>query len=261
MIQKGILVVALLLAVGKVSAQENCWGAPADTSRLQQLLKAKTMFNEDHPYTELFQVLQKFVTEPVEMLYDANPEFNAYAQNFGRRIIVMQKGVSTHPLSTPDASALVACHELGHHFGGEPAGWSGMSIEGQSDYYGVQECFKYWVDSSSPYDPKDSEAAEYCDKNLGRRDPLCVRSLSASLHLTRIISDLKKHPYPYLTSKDSSVVSRTNSNHPIAQCRLDTYKAGYEFLAAGKSLGETRPFCWFKPDGRVPMSLAKSMLD
>lgn len=235
---------------------ENCWGTPADTSKIAELRKTKILFQADHPYSEIFTVLQKFVPEPVEMLYDNNPEFNAYAHNWGNRTIVMQLGVSTQPLSTIDASAMVACHELGHHFGGQPAGWGGMSVEGQSDYYAVQECFKHWVDNSQPFDPKNAEVESYCKNVLGRNDTLCVRSLAASLNLTRIIAELKKHTQPLLTEKDPSVVSRTQTGHPVAQCRLDTYKAGYQFLDSNKTLGENRPFCWFKPAGPALLSLA-----
>lgn len=262
MIQKGIFLVAILFAALSARAQENCWGKPVDKARIAQLLRAKTMFQADHPFTELFRVLEKFVPESVDFVYDENPEFNASATNmFGRRVVTMHQGVATHALSNPDTSALVACHEVGHHFGGAPLIW-GMSVEGQSDFYGIQECFRNWVDSTAPFDPKDQEAADYCDKNLGRRDMLCVRSLSASLHLARIISEVKQHPKPFLASKDSSVVTRTATGHPIAQCRLDTYKAGYEFLAGGKTLGETRPLCWFKPgEPRAPLSLTANLLN
>lgn len=263
MVQTGMLAVALIMTALTASAHtvgENCWGTetPQAKKRIQQLRTQKSVLRlqEDHPYVAIFTALDKFVPEKVEMLYDPNPEFNAYAQNFGGgRVIVMQLGVSTHPLSTLDASAMVACHELGHHFGGTPQVW-GMSVEGQSDWYASQDCFKHWVDNSSPIDPQDTEATDFCEKNLGRRDVYCVRTMSASLHLSRIIQDLKKHPMPYLNAKDPAVVPRTVSSHPQAQCRLDTYKAGFDFIESGKSLGENRPFCWFKPEGSAPLSLA-----
>lgn len=253
--------VALTAQAHTETAGENCWGTPAPQGRVQELRQKKVMsLQEDHPYSSIFAALEKFVPEKVEMLYDPNPEFNAYAQNFGGRVIVMQLGVSTHRLSTLDASAMVACHELGHHFGGTPHIW-GMSVEGQSDWYASQDCFKHWVDNSSPIEPNDSEANDFCEKNLGRRDSYCVRTMSASLHLARIIQDLKQHPMPYLTAKDPNVVSRTVTSHPQAQCRLDTYRAGFDFIESGKSLGENRPLCWFKPAAAGPLSLAGNLLN
>lgn len=267
MLKKGIFVIAIVFASMMARAQDNCWGTgKVDSKRIEKLMSVQPSFLVDNPFSELFTVLSKFVPEPVRFVYDPSTEFNATAtQFFGRRVVTLFHGVSTHALSNPDTAALVACHEVGHHFAGAPFVFGGMSNEGQSDFWGVQDCFKYWVDSSAPFDPKDTEATEFCENNLGRKDTMCIRSLSASLHLARIISEVKSHPKPFLTSKDSSVVKRTESGHPIAQCRLDTYKAGYEFLAGGKSLGETRPLCWFAPNAtpanRLAFALTKDLLN
>lgn len=256
----GGLLVTIFTTVSVQAAEPgmNCWGKPADPSRIQELRAKKSLMSGTHPFTNIYTALSRIVPEPVEMLYDESADFNAYAQNWGGRTIVMNRGVMLHQFSSEDAAAMIACHELGHHFGGRPQSWGGMSYEGQSDYYGAQACFRYWIQSSPPVEVTDTEVVEYCEKTHGKRDQFCLRHMDASLRLSRIIHDLKKHAKPYLNQTDPSVVRRTVSAHPQAQCRLDTYKAGYIVLENGSQVGDLRPACWFNSAG-VPLSIAQSL--
>lgn len=45
---------------------------------------------------------------------------------------------------------------------------------------------------------------------------------------------------PAFDTPDTTVVKKTNHEHPKAQCRLDTTHSG--------SINGERPLCWFAPD-------------
>ncbi len=87
----------------------------------------------------------------------------------------------------------------------------------------------------------------------------------AGKSLAMLLGDLGGNSNVKFTTPDSKKVSRTNDNHPEAQCRLDTYfhgslcdKAisddvdskdalkGVCLKKDGYEVG-TRPLCWYKP--------------
>lgn len=146
-------------------------------------------------------------------------------------------------MNSVEAYAAVACHELGHHMGGAPLysddDWA--AVEGEADYWATKECMK---------------AVGFT---------LAV-SEKASLQLAKVLADLGGDPVPDKSKVDTSVVQSTYEDHPVAQCRLDTYLNGlacptkgdmsqtdpkvnscYSY-PSGKTYGPgSRPRCWFAP--------------
>lgn len=60
----------------------------------------------------------------------------AWVQN-GVRYVAIKGGLVRHLSLELEGIALVIAHETGHHYGGDPKFPSGLSCEGQADYYGV----------------------------------------------------------------------------------------------------------------------------
>lgn len=205
---------------------------------------------------------------------------NAYAQQIGNSWRVMMfGGLARHETVTPDAFALVACHELGHHLGGLPKNrnwWGGnswASNEGQSDYFGTMKCFRMYIeDHDNERIVKNMEVPAYatqrCMDNFSHPADIamCERSAMAGLSLGNLFGALRNLEEPLrFDTPDPNVVSRTNNGHPAPQCRVDTY-----FQAAlctvdhytdvsdsdvnqgvcSTELGfvdGVRPLCWFAP--------------
>jgi hypothetical protein len=108
----------------------------------------------------------------------------------------------------------VLCHELGHHLGGAPRypnDWA--SAEGQSDYWGFAQCMTVLYPKALAYD--------------------------AGVNLADVLARLGGEKLPNPKTPDPTKVTKTNVDHPRAQCRLDT------FIAAISGL--SRPRCWYKP--------------
>lgn len=216
---------------------------------------------------------------------------NAYANQSGKTWMVsMFGGLARRPEVTEDGFALVVCHELGHHFGGYSfygaKDWA--SAEGESDYFATNVCAKYiWgmqVQRNRAFAhvrgvPASVEAA--CKKVWGANENTvgwCIRTAAGGFSLANLLGTLGGTGTPNFDTPDQTVVSKTNVNHPEAQCRLDTYFAGalcnkkwdlnvipakgfpqgqtsaaaeleamkYScFKKEGFALG-TRPACWFK---------------
>jgi hypothetical protein len=161
-------------------------------------------------------------------------------RNFGTVTVNMYGGMARRPEVTPDAFALVLCHELGHAYGGAPyiRAASEMSAEGQADYYGAQTCLKSLLPK---IEATGEEPSDYIANKCARasNSSLCERQLMAGEHLGTLLSTMKNERTPDYETPDKSVVSRTELSYPkTVQCRLDTYQAG--------SLGLARPACWFK---------------
>lgn len=239
-------------------------------------------------YTEVFEDLgKKFV---VNRLWE-NAQVNASAQQSGSNwIINMYGGLARHKHATIDSFRVVACHEIGHHLGGAPvkSSWWGTvswaSNEGQSDYYANFVCMKKLIlegqegglDIVSPdlsiYEPEEIEVAEtVCserfdssiDSNFDTDYNICVRTSLAGLSLGRLLGGSDSIS---LLKKDSSVATKTNHNHPKAQCRADTYLAAslcdtptsVVLDSKDPNLGTCnrrdgfeyglRPLCWYKPE-------------
>lgn len=214
---------------------------------------------------------------------------NAYAQQIGKTWKVsMFGGLARHATITKDAMALVVCHEIGHHIGGAPkkggsagGGWWGgngggisswASNEGQADYFATLKCLrKAWINDNNEAIVKSLNApklvTDQCKKTYKNKaeTALCVRTSMAGLSVGNLFAALSKLDAPKFETPDPKVVSRTDDNHPKAQCRVDTYYQGslcdvdmneevsqtdevqgtcHGFL--GHKIG-TRPLCWFKP--------------
>lgn len=208
---------------------------------------------------------------------------NAYAQQNGNTWQVsMFGGLARHETITEDAFALVACHELGHHLGGAPkkVAWMGSSWasnEGQSDYFGNSKCLRKYMEKDDNAaivlnmegkGEVDQVAKARCEKAFSNENDInmCIRGSMAGLSLGNLFRALRRlETKLQFTTPDSSVVTRTNDNHPAPQCRLDTYfqgslcdkdfnlavsdsdaKVGYCNSIDGYTDG-VRPLCWFKP--------------
>lgn len=216
---------------------------------------------------------------------------NAYAQQSGKTWKVsMFGGLARHETITEDGMSLVVCHELGHHLGGAPkvggstttsGGWWGggasannwASNEGQADYFATLKCLRRVFlndDNASIVRTLGAPQAliDACNKTTkGHREDsaTCVRMGMAGKSVANLFSVLSHLPDTKFDTPDTKVVSRTDDQHPQAQCRLDTYFQGALCDIAytedvsntdevkgtchpstGYKIG-TRPLCWFKP--------------
>lgn len=242
------------------------------------------MFNDaldriDQIYTPILDARKK------KLKIDRNWEdgtVNAYARQTGKTwTIAMFGGLARHPEATIDGFAMVACHEMGHHIGGAPKKktfWSSSSWasnEGQSDYWGAAKCFRKYMEFDNNVElMKDIEVPTTvetkCNANFTNAEDvaMCYRGSMAGQSLSRVLGALSNTPADKITfdTPDPKEVSRTNHNHPAAQCRLDTYFAGAICAidhneevddkdetvnvctrVAGDVDG-VRPRCWFMPN-------------
>ncbi len=214
---------------------------------------------------------------------------NAYASQTGKVWkVAMFGGLARHETITKDAMALVVCHEIGHHIGGAPkkggsagGGWWGgssgasswASNEGQADYFATLKCLrKAWINDNNEAIVKSLNApklvTDMCKKNYKRNKvdtALCVRTSMAGQSVGNLFAALGRTAEPKFDTPDTKVVTKTDDNHPKAQCRLDTYYQGSlcdvnmnEDVSQKEevqgtchgSLGHkigVRPLCWFKP--------------
>ena len=70
--------------------------------------------------------------------YWADNTVNAYAWKSGtERHVALLGGLIRHRAIKKEGLALITAHEVGHHYGGPPAYSSGLSCEGQADYWGA----------------------------------------------------------------------------------------------------------------------------
>jgi hypothetical protein len=158
---------------------------------------------------------------------------------FGSVTINMFGGLARRPEVSPEAFALVLCHELGHAYGGKPyiRKSSKMSAEGQADYYGANDCLKKVIDVLEEEFP-EFEPSEFAEDKCGG-DVVCLRGLNAGQGLGDLLASMKKESPPDYSTPDTLVVKKTQLSYPkTVQCRLDTYLAG--------AMDWDRPTCWFK---------------
>lgn len=165
---------------------------------------------------------------------------NAYARRDGTTWhVAMFGGLARHPEATPDAFAMVLCHELGHHLGGAPkyGGMDWASVEGQSDYFASAKCMRKVLEKVDNWDAVrrqyandiDPTVAERCKAGQGaskQQFAICVRGALGGKALARLLADLGRSKMPDFNTPDTSKVRSTMQGHPPAQCRLDTYFAG-----------------------------------
>ena len=199
---------------------------------------------------------------------------NASAQEQGKSWIVnMYGGLARHPLTTDDGFALVVCHETGHHLGGAPRkGMSWAANEGQADYFGSMKCLRRVLEKTDNVAivskmTIDAEVTKQCELVYKSENEiaLCQRIAMAGKSLGALLGSLGGNANVSFTTPDKSVVTRTDDNHPAAQCRLDTYfqailcdksydqendkndpKIGTCIARDGYKVG-MRPLCWYKP--------------
>lgn len=203
---------------------------------------------------------------------------NAYAQQTGNVWKVsMFGGLARHETITSDAMALVACHELGHHLGGQPRkkSWFGTawaSNEGQSDWWGNMKCMRKYMENDDNItiagELKLPELAKSkCDANFSDANEvaMCYRGAMAGLSLGNLFRALRNLTTELkFDTPDPGKVTTTNHNHPAPQCRLDTYFAGalcdrdayadvdgtsHTKNVCNRAAGDVdglRPLCWYK---------------
>lgn len=222
----------------------------------------------------------------------ADSEVNAYA-NMGRndpndRFVTIQGGLARYGSISEDAIAIVTCHEIGHHIGGNPNLASQrypMSSEGQADYFATAKCFRQLftlAENEAWYKTVSVKPAleAACGKTLNsREDSLsCIRSTMAAETLMEnfrqlLIEEalkrgrrLKVDPYDISTPSTLTVRSTIVYDYPDDQCRLDTYYQGSMCdVSVNNKLTFTstqdgactvrkkysdgvRPRCWFNED-------------
>lgn len=166
---------------------------------------------------------------------------NAYARRTGNTWhVAMFGGLARHPEATPDAFAMVLCHELGHHLGGAPkyGGMDWASVEGQSDYFAAAKCMRKvlekidnWESLRRLYEADDIDplVSERCKAGQGankQQFAICVRGAMGGKQLARLLADIGRSKMPEFNTPDTTKVKSTMQGHPPAQCRLDTYFAG-----------------------------------
>lgn len=213
---------------------------------------------------------------------------NAYASQSGKVWnVAMFGGLARHETITADGFALVICHEIGHHIGGAPkkggsgGGWWGgssggnswASNEGQADYFANLKCLRkaFLNDDNAAIvanmnaPQKLLDACKQASRGNAADEAICVRGAMAGKSVANLFSKLSNLPEAKFDTPDSKVVTKTDDNHPKAQCRLDTYFQG-SLCEIGMnddvdqkdevrgtchpSLGHKvglRPLCWFKP--------------
>ncbi len=132
-----------------------------------------------------------------------------------------------------DGFLLIFCHEVGHHMAGKPLSGLGMSVEGQADYFATHTCMPMmladqdnaaWIQRNRV----SMRVMQLCNQVWGTetaRSNICQRTLSASEGVALLFHGDQENK-PNLWSKDHSYVETTNTSHPAAQCRLDTFVAG-----------------------------------
>ena len=213
-------------------------------------------------------------------------EVNSNATRKGNTwIINAYGGLARYKSMTYDGEVMVLCHEMGHHMGGYPfySSWMGASWasnEGQSDYFATMKCFRRIIEND------DNEAivaamevpvevSRGCQLGFSsaKEIAICKRGAMTGKVLAQVLYELGRgsssrgepaNP-PAFDTPTQSAVSATNNNHPLAQCRLDTYFAGaicgasalVDFGTKEAKTGACsqeardafgfRPRCWYKP--------------
>ncbi len=168
----------------------------------------------------------------VDRLWESE-EANAFAfKNGSEWHVELHGGLARRSEVTLDAYALVICHEVGHHLGGFPFTFSGMSNEGQSDFYATHTCAPIiWGDEKEKNAEFRSISPETVIKSCNiawddrDRRNLCYRTAVAGKSVSDFFA-ANSGTTTYFDKKEQNKVSQTINFHPQAQCRLDTYVEG-----------------------------------
>ena len=155
----------------------------------------------------------------------------------GRVTVNMYGGMARRPEVTPEAFALVLCHELGHAYGGTPYihPQTQIAAEGQADYYGAQTCLRALL----PHVDDSELAPDSYIESRCRGAAICIRQLQAGQALGTLLAAVQRQRTPHYNTPDQAVAAQTLLSYPrTVQCRLDTFHNGV--------LGMGRPACWFR---------------
>lgn len=199
--------------------------------------------------------------------YD-NPITYATAQKISEQYyrIDLHGGYFTSPLMNSDALLLIACHEIGHLFGGSPYKESpefdeGASVEGQADYFATNSCMKSYFKNFDHYNQLNNndftiETQNICSEQYqinSSEFKTCQRSILAAIALQKTHSGSKLSIS--LKNNNLSTVEKTLEKHPSPQCRLKTYIAGSLCDRENCNTGKyQRPSCWYKEDIKQSLS-------
>lgn len=247
-------------------------------------------FNQviDHALEVYQPIFSQFgATLEIERLW-SNNTVNASADQPSptRWRVRMYGGLARRPEITADGFAMVICHEFGHHLAGYPYVQSWAANEGQSDVFATSACAYRLFDSTNheltakAREELPADMKSKCDAARPEADrDICYRAILAGKSLGDLLAGGPDKVA--FNTPDTSVVSRTNNQHPAAQCRLDSYVAGalcgaskwnYD-LIPGKGMVNrnsidaqneafahscvegpgARPRCWFAPlDNSTP---------
>ena len=148
---------------------------------------------------------------------------NAYAdREDGNFNVTMFGGLARRSEITEDGFAMVIAHEISHHTGGWPFVQDWASAEGMSDYGAFHAVAKLlWKDAGQTVSEVDPVAKKICDENFKGDLNLCYRQMNAAYSLSNLLGQLGGKQVSFSTP-DNTIVKRTRTSHPNAQCRLDT---------------------------------------
>jgi hypothetical protein len=164
---------------------------------------------------------------------------NMWAERWGNQYrLEIPGGMARYYLINEGAFALSICHELGHLLGGAPQRGL-ISLEGQADYSATRDCMgKIIIHLPFPELRQiDSEVLTLCETRAAEDPVICRTTLQAAVQLSALYAEIERTPRPLLSTPSQSVVQETLVTHPPAQCRLDTFAAGF--------WGTGRPACWY----------------
>ncbi len=174
---------------------------------------------------------------------------------------------------TKDALMYVACHEIGHHFGGLPRKSRWASAEGQADYFAAVKCMRDLLkndpDNQKALTLEVHEAVQnMCRKVYPDDDDyqICLRTAKAGEDMAKTFSYRRTKSDPgSLLMLEQEPVEKTITSYPTHACRAEiayqgaicdkgpeipvsfsSESEGYCHEKNGDTFG-MRPKCWYLP--------------
>ena len=230
----------------------------------------------DEVLDEIQQMYQYFLTPAgitlsIDRFWD-DPRTNGTVRREGDHWrVLIYGGYSMSRHVNKDVIARVACHELGHHFGGTvfyPGAYSWAAGEGQSDYWATLKCLrKYFENQDNARELSKVKVPVIVREKCMEvwKDPkdalICMRSSMAAKAWTLVMYNNDSYQFD---TPDENTVKVTSISHPNPQCRLDTHFQGalcledhmtdttdenYKVGTCTRDLYDvgTRPRCWYRP--------------
>lgn len=236
-------------------------------------------------------LFQSYATETGKSLeielhwLDEWDQASAHNPSFSQKMSVTIGGrLARNPMMTQDTLAKIACHELGHLFGGAPVRVSPMkepnSVELQADYWSTAKCLRRyfavegdanltWVDEHPVQGHVRRECSRQFEDDL--EAAVCMRSSMAALNEVRMLEHLssKSKQSASFSTPSRKRVSLIERYYADNQCRLDTLFQGAlcaesaetrvsqtdaEQGVCSRSKGDVvgvRPRCWYQPGAEV----------